>query len=128
MPIQTFFLFILLLVLACTGCERSTQEELQKKILRTVEDLKNQSGEPLKEVEKLHQLEYHVASFPADSSARDLEAAMMSLGKNRWDCFHVERSLEKTRAEEKPELRLLVFCKRLPDTLLRYVPRHLIGR
>lgn len=119
------------IIATSAGCEKKDQKELQDQIVKTVTDLKSQAPDPIKEVEKLHQLEYEVVSFPLNTPPAALDAALDEMGKNRWDCFHIERGAqlrEEEGQDDKREVYLMVFCKRLPDTLLRYVPRNIIGR
>lgn len=65
------------------------------------------------ELEKLHSLEYKVLEIDGKLATVDLETAFADLGKERWDCFHIEERAESLR----------VFCKRNPKTYLKYIPR-----
>ncbi len=97
---------------------------------RNVEDLissndtlKNLSTEDAStELKKLRQFEYRIFSLPAGVNDDQIEAALNLHGKNFWECFDVER----VSKEEGVELRF--FCKRKPETLLRYLPQTLLGR
>lgn len=121
------FLLCIVCCTLCLACEPQTKDQVKKQFNKAIEEIKTQSEPSLREVEKLHQLDYTVVSFPLDSSAQSIEQSLDELGRNRWDCFHVERTVKVTR-EEKRETQLLVFCKRLPETYLRYIPKNFLGR
>lgn len=120
-------LALLFLLLSLLACERNTKDEVKKHLNNAIEELKTQSEDPLKEVEKLYQLEYTVRSFPLSTTSVEFESALRRLGEQRWDCFHVERTVQ-TSTEGDREVKLLVFCKRFPKTYLRYIPKNFIGR
>ena len=120
-------LFLIFLSSGLLACEARTKDEVKRQINDAIKGIKSQGGISISEVDKLYQLEYTVVSFPLTSSAQRLEGALDDLGKKRWDCFHVERSL-KENAQGQKSAALLVFCKRLPETFLRYVPKQFIGR
>lgn len=86
------------------------------------EQIARSSDAPLDEVKKLRQFEYHVFRVPLQSDAAEVERKLTLLGKERWDCFHVER------LETDDDQELQFFCKRMPATPLMYVPRGLVGR
>ena len=65
------------------------------------------------EVEKLFVFEYHVEDIESGRSADELKERLTALGRDRWDCFHIEPQ----------EQGLRVFCKRNPKTFLKYIPR-----
>lgn len=65
------------------------------------------------EVNKLFAFEYRVQELPVTSTASEIEQAIAALGNERWECFDVESRKET----------LLIFCKRRPQTYLRYIPR-----
>lgn len=65
------------------------------------------------EVEKLFTFDYRVVEFDKSLPATDLELKLNELGKERWECFHVEPR----------ESVLQFFCSRRPKTYLRYIPR-----
>lgn len=65
------------------------------------------------EAEKLFQLEYKVYDFTKNSAELNLSEELNKLGKERWDCFHVIDLGEKIQ----------FFCKRTPQSYLRYIPR-----
>jgi len=65
------------------------------------------------EAEKLFVFEYHVEEFGRETKTDQIRNKLAELGKNRWDCFHIE-----PRGNY-----LLLFCKRQPKTYLKYIPR-----
>lgn len=80
----------------------------------TVADLTSDGSEMAQgEVEKLFVFEYKVVEFQMDLPASELQESLTLLGRERWDCFHVEPQ----------ELSNRFFCKRRPKTYLRYIPR-----
>lgn len=64
------------------------------------------------EVEKLFSLEYRVIDIDRDVPAAEIEARLAALGRDRWDCFHIEPTAGSLR----------LFCKRRPQSYLRYIP------
>lgn len=121
----SLFLCSSLFVQGCdTTVDTSQIEELSKDLEQVLKDTKSRvselspSSDDLKnmttdEFSKLHAFEYKIAEFPRDKSAGELEDELTALGKERWECFEVE-ALEK-------QYRL--FCRRRPETYLRYLPR-----
>lgn len=65
------------------------------------------------EIEKLHALEYRVEEIPWSSEIDELNQRLAELGRDRWDCFHLERAFDVNR----------IYCKRRPKSYLRYIPR-----
>ena len=65
------------------------------------------------ELNKLSAFEYHVAEIKRDLSIEELEKELSALGLERWECFEIEQ-LEKSYR---------IFCRRRPQTYLRYIPR-----
>ncbi len=63
------------------------------------------------EYEKLFRFEYQVVELSLESNATKLQETLAELGKERWECFHVQPKDEK----------LLVFCKKRPVSYLRYL-------
>lgn len=139
-PIYLLPLF-LLAGLVLTGCERnakdaqqtpssSTDSELSEwlakgeELVKQLEPIGQQVTDTVseganrvtssaeEEVQKLFRWEYKVVDIPAEFGATETEAYLMSIGRDRWDCFHIEPRDNKLRA----------FCKRHPRTPLRYLP------
>lgn len=130
MRTQLHYLYTLLtclVLMLCLGCEARSKQDVRRQLDQVIAELKNQGDASIKEVDKLHQLEYTVLSLPADGSAQLIEGALDELGRKRWDCFHVEKSTQVNR-KGIHSAKLLVFCKRLPETFLRYIPKNFIGR
>jgi hypothetical protein len=129
---------------ACSSPVEPSEREQAEKQLRemkallqqTVEEVLTVSGakleelkgaydpqDPLKELKKLRQFEYKVAPLALDPPK--LEAELIALGREGWDCFHVEHSPSENKSANKT---LLVFCKRRVETPLSYIPANVIGR
>jgi hypothetical protein len=97
----------------CTGCDSNPE------ISRTVDKVKNSLSEitgenqkiASKEVEKLFIYEYQVLDLPLTASADVIQANLSNLGKERWNCFQIDRN--KTNIN--------IICKRRPKSYLRYV-------
>lgn len=103
------------------GCETPDSAKLAVEAKQVLEDLKTTLDASRRgvqettaaEIEKLHSLEYKVLEIDGKLGAPELETAFADLGKERWDCFHIEERGESLR----------VFCKRNPKTYLKYIPR-----
>ncbi len=110
---------------ACNFDSKETKKTVNEignevqQLTRTVSNYINQAEAPA-ELKKLQQFEYKVVTFPPEVEATELENSLAELGKERWDCFHVDRIGAKDPA-------LMVMCKRRPDTPLKYVPKTIIG-
>lgn len=143
-PLLYGFLPLILILSACSSPIEPSEREQAEKQLRemkalfqqTVEEVLTVSGskleelkgaydpqDPLKELKKLRQLEYKVATLPLDP--QKIEAELLALGRQGWDCFHVERSPTENQSVNK---KLLVFCKRRVETPLSYIPANVLGR
>jgi hypothetical protein len=68
------------------------------------------------EYEKIFRIDYRVIELPRGKGPQYFEAALNELGKERWECFHIEPQAEK----------LIAFCSRRPLSYIRYL-RHLVG-
>lgn len=80
----------------------------------TVDRLSSSSQEAASdEIEKLFVFEYRVEEIDRQAAGEEIEERLSALGKERWDCFHIE--------EHGGVLR--IFCKRNPKTYLKYIPR-----
>jgi hypothetical protein len=130
---KCFFLLLLSTIAMTASCNaqpdssgNGSTEELKKKIFEGFGRLMKNQDVPLKEIEKLQQREYTVIRLPIDTSTEKIEGTLNEFGKNRWDCFHIEKVPPSSREEKVGSF--LFFCKRMPETPLRYVPQSLIGR
>ena len=125
---KVIFAFYIVLIIFMTGCESRDQMD---RLDETVGDVKQRLGDFAKkfqnkapsteeiqsmtqeELEKLSAFEYKVEDFNKSMSASDVESALQTLGRDRWECFQVIQVEDNIR----------VFCKRPPKTYLRYIPR-----
>ena len=122
---KTRIIIISLLVLSsCDESQIKIQKDLEKTIQDGINSISSNPSLPLEEIKKLSQLEYKSLTFPVDTSPQKMEEELNTLGKDRWDC----RSIfpRPRTAPEKPEI--VVVCQRTPETVLRYVPKGMIGR
>ena len=116
------------LVLSVGGCQDQKGpdglQKLTEEFSRTVQSAKEQFEKiaPQRqeieqkagaETEKLFTFEYRVQEIGKDVKPAEIQARLAALGKDRWDCFHIEPRKDA----------LLLFCKRQPKTYLRYIPR-----
>lgn len=107
-----------------SGIGDKTVNQIKDESSKTVEELKRiltdlaPSQDQIhslttEEVKKLSVFEYRVYELAKDPATIDLEAALESAGRERWECFGI--------LPGEKSLRLL--CKRRPETYLRYIPR-----
>lgn len=122
---RSFLLSLTLFLL--TACDQPSgapggfdQGDVGKQLSNLLDGVMKNPNLPLEEVKKLHQFEYQVLTLPAASSSEAIEGALDELGKNRWDCFHVEKQVRVTETGGK-ERTLVFFCKRSRETPLRYL-------
>ncbi len=117
----TVFLFSSLI-----GCNRKETKELQNQVSALTKSVTDLVGEnvttkgAIDEVSKLQQYEYKVISIPHDSTSADIEATLNKYGKERWDCFSQDKHLS-VEGSGREEIRF--FCRRRPETPLRFIPR-----
>ncbi|MCB0321193.1 MAG: hypothetical protein KDD60_09725 [Bdellovibrionales bacterium] len=116
MHFGVFLLFQLLLV----GCGRDSvsYDQLSDHLKQLGQKVDSYSDHARKvpelaeeEYEKLFRIDYRVVELPADSPVTSFEEVLGQLGKERWECFHIEPR-EKT---------LVAFCKRRPTSYIRYL-------
>jgi len=119
-------LFILLFNSHCLAQEWSA-EVIQEQIKKGVKQYLGESSRPVEEVKKLSKWEYEVFSIAIEDSPKKMEAALDEIGEERWECFHTEK-IFTTSASGKRVGKLFFFCKRKPETLLKYIPKTLLGR
>jgi hypothetical protein len=113
--------YLLPFLLVSFGCEDNPASD--KLVEQVVDQFTGTSDDAIQELNKLKQYEYKVLEYPLDRSQAQIELELNALGKESWDCFGSERVLS---TDQKPTL--LVFCKRRPDTPLRFVPNSVLGR
>jgi len=126
-----FLLGLLILSFLLAGCkspdDRSALRGLEKEFKEAMSDLmrklneygpaaKNAQKTTSEELKKLFVFEYKVFELNNNPSTSEVEKKLTDLGRERWDCFHVERSNKVFR----------IFCKRHPETYLRYIVRFLM--
>ena len=73
------------------------------------------------EIKKLYQIEYNIIEVDEHVSVNMVELELNAMGKNRWDCFYIHPINDKDGNKK-----LRIYCKRGPDTPLRYVPRTIL--
>lgn len=127
--------FILtVLILTCASCNSSEYQserssvngEWTKQISSLFEKLRKTNPElSVEELQKLHQFEYKVFHIDAHNSSLQITRELNEVGKDKWDCFHIER-LNITKEQNGDVLQ--IYCKRNIQTPLRYVPQSILGR
>lgn len=128
-------IFFILLFLSVIGCEKIEKHKDEIKLSERLEKIETQArnfieeqrppvDKSIEEVNKLHQWEYRAVEISDSSSAEEIEGALQALGKERFECF----SIVQVQGVGGRAGKLLATCKRAPETLLRYVPRSIIGR
>lgn len=120
-------LILTLSLLFLLSCQETAEKNMQD-LGRHVKQLRDKAGEKIdqlssskeqvsemtsEEFEKLSIFEYKIEELPLKSETAEIEQLLSNLGKQRWECFDVLQT-EKT---------LRIFCKRRPETYLRYIPR-----
>lgn len=117
-------------ILLATACDSAREtRELKRQVgdlTKTLTDYLGESPttqEALAELKKLQQYEYKVLSLPADMSPAAIESALNEFGKERWDCFHAEKRVHQA---EPARSELAFFCKRRPETPLRFFPHQVL--
>ena len=93
--------------------ESSTIEDMQELFEQLAPHKRRLEESASREMEKLFVFEYHVEDIARDNSAKEMEARLARLGRDRWECYHVE-PIDKS---------LRFFCKRRPKTYLKYIPK-----
>lgn len=117
-------LFLSFVLVSCDQNQESLKKNIEEKINSTIDEFSKSSPQAIEEVKKLSQLEYHMEVFPLEVEPLIVERKLFELGKERWDCFS---SFGRPRSgANSPEM--VVLCKRMPETMLRYVPRSFMGR
>ena len=109
---------LLIALLACTvvlwSCGRADLEEATNSVLEWTAPASEKAEKLAKEeLRKLHNFEYKVERVAVTAEPGEMQIVLQELGKDRWECFHVERRNDD----------LLLFCKRRPESYLRYIPR-----
>ncbi len=84
--------------------------------LNSVENL--EAGRTKREFAKLTQYEYNIVELPLEVPTADLQRKLSVLGVDGWDCAPPLTRMEK----------LLIFCKKRPESFLRYIPQTFLGK
>ena len=114
----------LLIMNACGSKDSKTGDTVKElnaeldRLTKTVTDFVQTAQVP-EELKKLQQFEYKVIEIPRATPSPDVENRLNELGKERWDC---------TLGGSSATIESLTFyCKRRPDTPLKYVPKTFLG-
>ena len=118
-------LVFLLSVAVTIGCSKSENgeglSELTRELKKTIENAKEKISPYTEDVEstaseeisKLLTVEYKVVKIPLSTPPEELTEELTELGKERWECFHVEQHLDTRQ----------IYCRRRPKSYLRYIMR-----
>lgn len=127
MKIKILVLVLLCSVVSCKELRDNTPQEISKLKDQVSELTDSLSGyivdspSASTEIKKLYQYEYKILQYPI-KNLQLLEGHLSELGKERWDCFDTEKLIS-----EGNEPLLIIFCKRKPETPLKYIPKTLLG-
>lgn len=121
---------LLALLLSLSACNRDDRKSLHQAWQAVsgasdsaLQELKKLSPEDAAaEYRKLRQFQYKVLTMPASEAPQKIEETLNAQGQEFWECFHIERRMERDIEN------YLVFCRRRPDTLLKFVPQTFLGR
>ena len=120
-------LYLTILFLFSSSCNNKQEEltqQIQQKIETAISEISKNPNQPIEEIQKLSQLDYKTVIFPLEIESEKIDETLNKLGQERWDCstgFTRPRS-----APNSPEL--VIICKRTPETVLRFVPKSILGR
>ena len=118
---------LLLLILTSISCNKEQEKitkDFNETLTSTIESLTKHPSQPIDKIKKLSQLEYRTLVFPLETSANDIDSKLNELGQERWDCgTGFARPRSNPNAPE-----LVLICKRTPETVLRFVPKGILGR
>lgn len=119
-----YLCLILLLLSACNHEQEQITKELNQKLKSAIEDLSKNPTQPIEEIKKLSQLEYKVITFNLETSPDKINDQLNDLGMDRWDC---DTGFSRPRTPPTPP-EIVIICKRTPETVLRFVPKSILGR
>lgn len=120
-------LVILALLLCLVGCERkdrtaaintveNTLSEATKKINQLAPSKDSLSPSAAAEqLDRFFTYEYRVIPIDKNMSTSQVEGTLTALGRERWDCFHIQSLEDGSR----------IFCKRLPRPYVEYLMKIL---
>lgn len=123
-----FFAVFLTFLNSCeqAGSRETIDRETTDRATQTLSDTISQAGDALSnltpsrkqiksmtsnELNNVFAVEYKVIDISAGQEAKQIEETLSMLGRERWDCYHVEPQFDSLR----------VFCKRQPVSYLRYL-------
>lgn len=128
------FAIMIFLIISSSACDYFKKDRYEK-LADNLGSLKDQVldlADPNKtadEVKKLREIEYKVVDMSEDWMSAEIEAQLNKLGKDYWDCFHMEvvvphrASLQKSETKDSTDEKKVYrfFCRRQPFTPLRYI-------
>ena len=120
--LNTLILTVVLMIIVI-GCESNQNhhssepaglvDSLGEQISGLTESLDTQTKEirssATQRAKDLFKIEYQLLTFPNETNSTEIQGELASLGTERWNCFHVDRTSEQ----------ITVYCKRLPWDYLR---------
>lgn len=118
-------------MLGLCSCDYLESKKNNQQVTDTINDLKklvhSSQKDSLAEFKKVYQIEYKTLIIPFDkenpkTSGLSIAQNLNDLGRERWNCFAVERS------EHNNELSFVLFLQRPIETPLRYLPGSLISK
>ncbi len=105
---------VICLIFTLCGCDSGNLDAAKEKLDKWGAPSAQDVGEVAKsEWDKYWGVEYKIERFSTAAQTAEMQELLNTLGKDRWDCFHIEH-----RGDE-----YLLFCKRLPTSYLRYLTK-----
>lgn len=115
-----------------SGCNDPKQQQQLDEVVRGLQDAIGRAAESMdgiapaakdvsqmtgEELSKLYSWEYVVKEFNWDTPTEKMNEELVALGRDRWECFATVNEASKTR----------IFCKRRPETYLKYLSHVVPG-
>jgi hypothetical protein len=130
--IRTFNITIFFLTVSCvlafslSACQKndsdtqsvlnpfnSSVEDITSTLDSTTKETREQIGKYAEEeIKKFLTIEYRVFSLSTKLSDQEIEEQLQKIGKERWNCFHIEIVDDQSR----------FYCNRLPISALKLFP------
>lgn len=103
---------VCLLTLILLACEQNIDLKDLKESLQSEYQQRHSQVSALAEdeIEKMFAIEYKVFEIAEKNNVNILEDELNKFGKERWDCFFIDKNAESYR----------LFCRRKPKSYLRY--------
>ncbi len=121
-----FKILLITSYLALCACQQQpAYQELKEELSQSLQEINSKISKEYQkhedgigklanaELDKLQAIEYHVFELGSEESTEQHQQKLNEIGKERWDCFFIDKSNEFYR----------VYCRRTPKSYLRYLSR-----